>query len=147
MLDEHNLFQSSMQRLSDGIGCGSGINVPSVITNGKRKRDDADDDDDENEGFSLSSSGKSEKGSTSFINKIDSIFKKHGESLVTVAQIEAEERKVSAQRAESNKRAAAERAAIEQQAAAIRQWIITLKDKHYDIVLRSVSAVLNNKEK
>ena len=43
-------------------------------------------------------------------------------------------------------RAAAERAAIEQQAAAIRQRINNLKDKHYDIVLRSVSAEVMNSQ-
>ena len=101
MLEEHNLFQSSMQRLNEGIGCGSGNNVPTIIANGKRKRDDDDD-----EALSLSSSLKSEKGSNSFMNKLDSIFQKHGDSLITVAHIEAEERRAAAQRAEANVRAA-----------------------------------------
>lgn len=141
MLEEHNLFQSSMQRLNEGIGCGSGNNVPTIIADGKRKRDDDDD-----EALSLSSSLKSEKGSNSFMNKLDSIFQKHGDSLITVAHIEAEERRAAAQRAEANVRAAAERAAIEQQAAAIRQRINNLKDKHYDIVLRSVSTEVMNSQ-
>jgi hypothetical protein len=80
MLEEHNLFQLSMQQLHEDIGSGDGsTGVPSVIG---AKRKSAEDDD------SLSSSKKSANSLESSLGKS---IEKHGESMLKVARMAAAE--------------------------------------------------------
>jgi hypothetical protein len=80
MLEEHNLFQSSMQQLHEDIGSGDGsTGVPSVIG---AKQKSAEDDD------TLSSSKKSTNSLESPLGKS---IEKHGESMLKVARMAAAE--------------------------------------------------------
>ena len=80
MLCEHDLFQSSMQQLKDGIGSGNGHSeVPSVIR-GKRKNDDDD---------SLGSMSK--KSNNNDMTQLGASITKHADSMVTVAKMAAVE--------------------------------------------------------
>jgi hypothetical protein len=84
VLDEHDLVQTSMQQLVDGVGSGNGgTGVPSVI--GGKRKSDADD--------SLASSKKSKGGNNdeeAFLQLSTSI-EKHSHSLVAAAKISANE--------------------------------------------------------
>ena len=83
VLDEHDLVQSSMQQLVDGVGSGNGNSgVPSVI-GGRRQSDDD---------YSLSSSKKSKKNSdAAAFAQLSSSIEKHSNLLVAAARIAATE--------------------------------------------------------
>ena len=79
MLCEHDLFQSSMQQLKEGIGSGNGnTKVPSVI-HGKRKNDDDD------------SLGSSSKKSNNVMTQLGASITKHADSMLAVAKMAAVE--------------------------------------------------------
>jgi hypothetical protein len=89
MLWEHDLFQSSMQQLKEGIGSSNGhLGVPLVIR-GKRNIDNND---------SLSSLSK-KSNSTNVMSKLGASITKHTESMVTVAKIAAVEQEKKRQEA------------------------------------------------
>ena len=84
MVAEHDLVQTSMQQLVDGVGSGNGgTGVPSVI--GGRRKSDADD--------SLASSRKS-KGNhhdDKALSQLSKSIEKHSQSLVAAAKLCASE--------------------------------------------------------
>ena len=86
VLDKHNLVQSSMQQLLEGIGSGDGgAGVPSVI-GGSKHKSDADD--------SLASSKKSKglrNNDDEAFSQLSTSIEKHSQSLVTAAKISASE--------------------------------------------------------
>ena len=84
VLDEHNLVQSTMQQLLEGVGAGNGSNgVPSVV-GGRRQSDDND---------SLSSSKKSKTANedAAAFQQLSTSIESHSQSLVAAARIAAAE--------------------------------------------------------
>jgi hypothetical protein len=123
MLCEHDLFQSSMQQLKEGIGSGNGnTEVPSVI-HGTRKNDDDD------------SLGSSSKKSNNVMTQLGASITKHADSMLAVAKMEAVEQ-------EKNRRDARleqEKNQQEARANAIRARINSLRDVKRNMVIRMAS--------
>jgi len=123
MLCEHDLFQSSMQQLKEGIGSGNGnTEVPSVI-HGKRKNDDDD------------SLGSSSKKSNNVMTQLGASITKHADSMLAVAKMAAVEQ-------EKNRRDARleqEKNRQEARANAIRARINSLRDVKRNMVIRMAS--------
>ncbi len=87
VLDEHDLVQTSMQQLVDGVGSGNGgTGVPSVIGGSSSKcKSDADD--------SLASSKKRRDNNNDgeALSKLRTSIEKHSQSIVAAAKISASE--------------------------------------------------------
>ena len=84
VLDEHDLVQSSMQQLLEGIGSGNGgTGVPSVI--GGKRKSDADDS------LASSKKGKGRNNDDEAFAQLSDSIEKHSQSLVTAAKISASE--------------------------------------------------------
>jgi hypothetical protein len=87
VLDEHDLVQTSMQQLVDGVGSGNGgTGVPSVIGGSSSKRkSDADDS------FASSKKSREDNNDGEAISKLSTSIEKHSQSIVAAAKISASE--------------------------------------------------------
>ena len=118
VLDEHNLVQSTMQQLLEGVGAGNGNNgVPSVV-GGRRQSD-------ENDSLSSSKKSKTANEDAAAFEKLSSSIESHSKSLVAAAKISA------AEQAKNR---------IQSRASEIQGRVNSLRDSKRDMAIRLMTA-------
>jgi len=130
MLEEHNLFQSSMQQLHDDVGSVDGSTGVPYAIGGKRKSSNNEDD--------LSSSAK--KSAYSMESSLSKSIEKHGETMLEVAKIAALEQQKNREQALAEQ----DRKRVDNRINFLRGRINDLRDNKRGMVIRLADPAMQN---